>query len=132
MTYLKKTGFMIFLTAVLMSIIFLGIRITVVSQTEISKQAMNEYYKEAGKEYSLMLRTYLDKIGYSNSGVTLTRTIDTDGTATYKATIHHKAIDRLALQQKQELLKQLDQTAELSALANVFYELLDCSSCVSR
>ena len=104
---LKRAGFVVMMTVIIAIISALCIGITVASKSEITKQEQENYYREQEKEYVKELRTYLENIGYSNSGVTMTRTTESDGTVTYSVTIHHTRFDRLTLNEQKDLLEQL-------------------------
>lgn len=105
--YLKKTGFVVVMTVIIVIISVLCIGITAISKSEITKQEQENYYREQEKEYVKELRVYLENIGYPNSGVTMTRTTESDGTVIYSVTIHHSRIGSLALNEREELLAQL-------------------------
>lgn len=107
MTYMKKTALFISITIAFVLMATFCISATVVSQSHISEQAQDEYRKAGEKEYVTALRSYLAQQGYYNSGITLTSVTDGDGTRTYKAIIHHAAIDRLTEKERKDLIIQL-------------------------
>ena len=122
--YLKRTGFIVMMTVILTMIAALCIGITATSKSEITKQEQENYYREQEKEYVKRLRTYLETTGYPDSGVTMTRTTEADGTVTYTTTIHHTRIDRLTPDEQQKLLSEI-QTIEIPGNnATVFHKFL--------
>lgn len=123
-TYLKRTGFVIMMTIVLVLISALCISFTAASKSYISRQEQEEYYREQERKYVKTLRGYLKDQGYPDSGVTLTRTTESNGTVTYTATIHHSRIDRLTQTEQEVLLDQLTQIPTPRSNASVYHELL--------
>ena len=70
-------------TALLILIAAFGISGTVLSQKDGMSKEMQEYYRTVEQEYVKELRTYLTQQGYSDSGVTMNRIINEDGTIQY-------------------------------------------------
>ncbi len=71
--------------------------------------------REAENPYRLMesellrdTREYLNRSGYTNSGVTLTRVTDEEGGREYTFTIHHSRIDRMDESERELLRDELD------------------------
>lgn len=64
------------------------------------------------------VREYLERNGYVDSGIMLTKVIDTDGSREYTLTVHNKRIDNLLDEEKQEIL---------SDLASYDFEDVNCS-----
>lgn len=52
-------------------------------------------------------REYLNRSGFQNSGVTLTRVVDEEGRRAYTFTIHHSRIDRMNEGERQMLRERL-------------------------
>lgn len=117
----RRTGLYMVMIVVLALAAAICIKMTAVSQGEISNQAQIQYEKDRMKEYTGQLRSYLSLLGYTNSGVTVTRTTFEDGSRTYTAKIHHTYIDKMDDDQQEELLVQL---AALPAPATVCHEFL--------
>lgn len=91
-------------TALLILIAAFGISGTVLSQKDGMSKEMQEYYRTVEQEYVKELRTYLTQQGYSDSGVTMNRIINEDGSRDYIVTIHHRRIAGLEDTEKEALL----------------------------
>lgn len=91
-------------TVLLVVIAAFAISGTVFCQKDGTSKEMQEYYKTMEQEYVKEIRTFLAEKGYSDSGVTMNRIINEDGSREYLVTIHHKKISRLEEEQKEALL----------------------------
>lgn len=80
---------------------------TVQSQTNISEEELAEYYRVKEKELVCETRDFLEEAGFSNSGVTLTRVIDSKGEREYTMTIHHGKIDKMDETERENLRGEL-------------------------
>ena len=90
---------------ILVLIIAFCISGTVASQNGHSREAVERYYDELERDYLTELKSMLAREGYKNSGVTMTRVIDEEGTRSYTVTIHHGLIDKLSVKEKELLSK---------------------------
>ena len=97
----------ILLTVCLVLISAFCITGTVMSQSRPSEQELEHYYRAKEKQLVLDTREYLGQNGFSNSGVTLTRVMDTDGVRKYTITVHHGKIDKLDDSSKESLKNEL-------------------------
>jgi len=97
---------------------------TVVSQTHISEQEMEEYYREQEKVLLAETKEYLTELGFKNSGVTLTRVVDEEGAREYTFTIHHGKIDRMEERERLELAEELSKLAALEGDCSFSHEFL--------
>ncbi len=93
---------------------------TVISQSRPSDSEMENYYRAQEKELVQETRAYLDRAGFRNSGVTLTKVIDTDGNREYTVTVHHSKIDKMDEDSRSSLRGVLE---ELS------FDAENCSFC---
>lgn len=98
-------------TALLILIAAFGISGTVLSQKDGMSKEMQEYYRTVEKEYVKELRTYLAQQGYSDSGVTMNRIINEDGSRDYVVTIRHRRIEGLEDTEKEALLASCKEIA---------------------
>ncbi|MDE7404890.1 MAG: hypothetical protein K2M81_07280, partial [Lachnospiraceae bacterium] len=57
-------------------------------------------------EYVKKIRKLLTERGYCNSGVTMNRVVQEDGSRQYTVTIHHRRIMQLNEEQQKELLDE--------------------------
>lgn len=80
---------------------------TVKSQTNISEEELTEYYRVKEKELVRETRDFLEDAGFSNSGVTLTRVINSEGEREYTMTIHHGKIDKMDETERENLRGEL-------------------------
>ena len=124
MTYLKRTGFYVAVAVLLAITAAFCISATAISQSRVPNEAMIAYEKEQMQQYSKELRTYLTELGYNNSGVTLTRTTQSDGSKFYTAKIHHTRIDKMDEYQREELLALLATISVSEPQVTVYHEFL--------
>lgn len=66
------------------------------------------YYNDLEQTLVTDTRRYLAKAGYENSGVNLTRVVDEEGVRSHTLTIHHRRIDNMEEEQREELRRELD------------------------
>lgn len=78
------------------------------SQAADTLRAQEEYYEQLEREYIGQVRSFLDRQGYRNSGVTLSRVVDSEGQRSYTILVHHRAMDQLEDEELAELLGQLE------------------------
>lgn len=97
---------------------------TVVSQTSIEGQALENYYREQEKQLLAETKEYLTELGFRNSGVTLTRVVDEEGAREYTFTIHHGKIDCMEENERQELVGKLSKIAVLEGDCEFHHEFL--------
>lgn len=90
-----------------MLIIFM-LTITVRSQSKIEIAQMERYYRELEAEMVQEVRQMLNEKGYDNSGISLTRVVNEDGSREYTLTIHHKKITQLSEAGRADLKLELE------------------------
>ena len=79
---------------------------------ENGKERMDESgYKQVEKEYVTQVKSYLQKEGYENSGVILTKVIYEDGSREYTLSVHHKRILKLSEFERESLCEALKNCA---------------------
>ena len=113
------------ITALLVLIAAMGISATVISQDKGMSKVEQQYYKEMEKEYVKDLRALLANKGYSNSGVTMNRVINEDGSMEYLVTIHHKRISKLDNTDRQKLVAECNEIAFPMENCNFYHEFLE-------
>lgn len=84
---------------------------TVKSQCAVEGGELESYYQAKEAEMVRQTRDFLQRAGYKNSGVMLTRVVDNEGKRQYTMTIHHGKIDKMDEKARQDL------KGELSAFA---------------
>lgn len=91
-----------------MIIIFMT-TMTVRSQSNIEVAEMERYYRDLETEMVREVRGLLNDKGYDNSGVSLTRVVEEDGSREYTLTVHHRKITQLSDEDKEALKLQLQE-----------------------
>ena len=81
---------------------------TAVSRTDTGMEELEEYYREKENELAADIRGMLQREGFENSGVMVTRVVEADGSRSYTVTIHHGGIDNMSDAEKQQLLRRLE------------------------
>ena len=107
------------ITFVFVTVLFVMISAFCIGQTVSGKEdgeakEQEAFYREQEKKLLADTRAFLNQEGYYNSGVTLTRVVDSDGSREYTITIHHSRIDRMDDFEKQELKKALEELVFVS------------------
>ena len=102
------------ITFVFVTVLFVMISAFCISQTVSGKEdgeakEQEAFYREQENKLLADTRAFLNQEGYYNSGVTLTRVVDSDGSREYTITIHHSRIDRMDDFEKQELKNALEE-----------------------
>lgn len=114
-------------TILLLVIGVLFLSMAVHSQSEKSMKEQKEYYKALEQEYVGELRNLLEEQGYSNSGITMNRVIEEDGTMRYIVTIHHGRIKHLNDKEKAELLSRCGEVEFPEQDCSFFHKFLETS-----
>jgi len=84
---------------------------TVQSQSAGKLSVNEEYYLELEREYVREIREYLGAKGFENSGVTLTRVVDEYGNRIYDITLHHRYLNQLDLDEREDLFREIEEMA---------------------
>lgn len=80
---------------------------TVMSRTEINARELEEYYFAKEQELTREIRELLEQKGLENSGVMVTRVVETDCSRRYTVTVHHGRIDSMCDKEREKLLQEL-------------------------
>lgn len=80
---------------------------TVMSRTDLDARELEEYYLAKEQELTREIREVLEEKGFENSGVTVTRVVETDGSRLYTVTVHHGRIDDMCDEEREKLLEEL-------------------------
>ncbi len=106
----RRLGNIGFAVVTMVLVLFTGFCCTgaAMSRTNLSVQEIEGYYREKEQELVEGVRAFLEERGFSNSGVMLTRVVDTDGSRQYTLTVHHGRINRMDETDRQNLLKELE------------------------
>lgn len=97
------------LTVFLVLVSALCITGTVMSRSNPGGREIENYYMALEKQLVCDTREYLNKSGFPNSGVTLTRVVNENGMREYTMTVHHGKIDRMDENSRQILKEALSQ-----------------------
>ena len=112
------------ITIVLVLAAALGMGLHAAGKAALNRQEQAQYQKQMEKAYVKELRAFLAEQGYVNSGITLTRTTESDGSFFYKTEIHHQRIDRMEEAEREVLLAELSELPAPVAEAEVFHDFL--------
>ncbi|MCM1091674.1 MAG: hypothetical protein NC092_10825 [Butyrivibrio sp.] len=102
----KNIGF-VAITLALVGIIVFCAAGTVRGQENLQNQEKEQWYREREGKLLSDTREYLSEKGFHNSGVTLNRVVDEDGSRAYTFTIHHARIDRMTEGERAGLRREL-------------------------
>lgn len=103
----KSTLMFITITVLLIAISVFCITGTVRSQSRAEGHEMEKYYHLQEMDMLAQTREKLEALGYSDSGVNLTRVVDEAGGREYTFAIHHRKIGTLAEEELEELERVL-------------------------
>lgn len=109
-------------TAMLILIIGLCVGGTVKSGSLNETQQIENRVQE--QQLLTQMRQYLEENGYRNSGVTLTYVTDEDGRCEYTFTIHHKKIDAMNEEERENFTMELLQVCRPDGEGTVTCEYL--------
>ncbi|MCM1387489.1 MAG: hypothetical protein NC231_09185 [Bacillus sp. (in: Bacteria)] len=115
-----------FVIAVILSVlvVLFCAKETVMSQDRTQNGSKSRYYASMEKEYRAGMKKVLEENGYADSGITV-RWVSENGEAReYTVMIHHKRIERLDEEGKEELLRKLAGTEFRDAQCSFQYEFI--------
>lgn len=87
-------------------------------------QMQDRYYRSLEQEYKQELCHLLETEGYQNSGIMLTYVTEEDGIRSYTVTIHHRRIDQLDEESRQELISRCREVPFPTSDCLFFHEFL--------
>lgn len=122
----KKTGSFRFwaATVILVSVAALSFAGTVMCRTNLSEAELEGYYREKEQQLVKDTRAYLNRQGFDNSGVMLTRVVDESGSRMYTVTVHHSEIDRMGATEREILARELSAFVFEDSSSTFRYEFL--------
>lgn len=97
---------------------------TAMSRCKPEGRELENYYREKEKELVQDTRNYLCRAGFQNSGVTLTRVVESDGSREYTVTIHHGKIDSMDEPSRENLKRELSALTFSADNCTFFHEFL--------
>lgn len=80
---------------------------TSLGRTNLNSAEPEGCYREKERQLVKDTRRELERQGFINSGVMLTRVVEGDGKRTYTVTIHHREIGRMETAEREELAWEL-------------------------
>lgn len=115
------------ITVLLVMIGTLFLSMAVLSQSREAVRQQKEYYKTLEQEYVKRMSEFLKEQGYANSGITMNRMIEEDGTLRYTVTIHHRRIEQLDDIQRRELLSKCQEIEFPEQDCSFYHKFLETS-----
>ncbi len=97
---------------------------TVRSQSKPEPSELENYYRARERELVQNTRDYLNQAGFRNSGVTLTKVMEGDGSRNYTVTIHHDRIDRMDSASRESLKEELAALTFAAENCTFYHEFL--------
>lgn len=85
--------------------------VTAKAKNPMAPSLSREEYREIEEIYRTGIREKLNLMGFEQAGITLTKVYREDGVTEYTGMIHHRRIDRMNQEEKEELKDELDRFA---------------------
>ncbi len=111
------------ITVVLILVIVFCVKGTVFSKENNERAQANHYYAVLEDGYLEQTRELLKEEGYINCGVTMTRVTQEDGSREYTVLLHHRKLQKLGTEQKEELVEALSAMEFDCGICRFKYEL---------
>lgn len=106
----KEAVFVLFTVFMILSLWFF-ISEKVMSQNNGTVTVDEAAFLELESNYLSQVKVYLEEEGFRNSGVALSRVIETDGSRSYEVTLHHKKLNELSLEEQEKLKADIEELA---------------------
>lgn len=97
---------------------------TVKCVTNVEAQELELFYREKEEALVEEARAFLNREGFANSGIMLTRVVEADGSRLYTLTVHHGMIDIMSEAEREDLLEELEKIAFVDENCSFFHEFL--------
>lgn len=111
------------ITVLLILVIAFCVKGTVFSKENHERAKENHYFAVLEDEYLEQAKGLLEKQGYHNCGVTMTRVTLEDGSREYTVLLHHRKLQKLAVEEREELLEALCTMEFSHGTCSFVYEL---------
>ena len=105
-TFRKNAAFIIAVILSVLVVLFCA-KETVMSQGRSDVKERKSYYAAMEAEYRANIDKVLEDEGYADSGITVRWVSETEGARTYTVMIHHRRIDYLDENEKENLVHKL-------------------------
>ena len=115
----RKNVLMVMMMIAAMIVICFCVTGTVYSKEKQSRKEQEQYYRSVEAAYLSEVREWLGENGYENSGVTMTKVIEEDGSREYTLSVHHHKISNL------EEGEQVSLKNELTGMDNPMEQVMD-------
>lgn len=115
-------------TVLLIMVSVLSFAGTVMSRTDFDAAEMEGYYREQEKNLERQVREYFEGKGFENSGIMLTRAVDTDGSREYTIRVHHRELSGMSEEECGRLEEELQKLNFQDENSSFCYVLNDFSS----
>ena len=112
------------ITIGLLILAFATMTISVNATGENRLQHKDEYYEAMEDCYVEALRTSLSEAGYRNAGITMTKVFYEEGQREYTVKPHHKRMEKLDEQAKQDLIAKLSEIPFADSECRVYLKFL--------
>lgn len=119
----RATFFILFTVCTVLFIIFC-ITDTVLYGDRAGIREEELYYSGLEERLVTDTRSFLTAAGFENSGVNLKRVVDEEGKREYTLIIHHRRIDSMDEEQREELRRKLDSMVNTSEICIFCHEFL--------
>ncbi len=106
----KEAVFVLFTVFMILSLWFF-ISEKVMSQNNGTVTVDEAAFLELEGNYLSQVKVYLEKEGFRNSGVALSRVIESDGSRSYEITLHNKKLNELSLEEQEQLKADIEEMA---------------------
>ena len=115
-----------FIIAVILSVlvVLFCAKETVMSQGRSDVKEKKSYYAAMEAEYRADMKKVLEEEGYAGSGITVRWVSENEGTRTYMVMIHHRRIDYLDENEKENLVHKLVETEFTDEKCSFQYEFI--------
>lgn len=111
----------------MMTIVFvfgLAVAVQGVKGQEENSYEKEQYYDIVEEKFLEVLREELEEKGFYNTGITMTKVLEEDGSRKYSTEIHNKSITYLNEQEKEELKEDLMELAFSDENSSMEYEFI--------
>lgn len=122
MRSLRRKSFWIFTVLFIILMIFC-VKGTAMSMGNRERARENCYYADLEHEYVEKTHSLLEKKGYDNCGVNMTRVTYEDGSREYTILLHHRKLDRLTKEEKVTLMNLLSEAEFRDEICSFRYDL---------
>lgn len=97
---------------------------TVKCENNVAAEELEIFYQEKEAWLVKETRDFLREEGFQNSGVMLTKVVDTDGSREYTLTVHHGKIDEMTEEERAILLGKMEHLMFSGEGVYFFHEFL--------